>query len=118
MGGRDPKTMNCCKKEAFESIKEYDPMPKNPDGSIRCFLYRWDDGKKGVRRLVRCRECGALYLVQAYHLHKFSEQKDALFEDCYSVGDESEADELNRTYRGIQLEREFKPSLQFVSKDP
>ena len=46
-------------------IKEYDPMPKNPDGSIRWFLYRWDDGKNRDRHLARCRECGSLYLVQA-----------------------------------------------------
>ena len=96
--------MNCCKKEVFEIIKEYDPMPQNSDGSIRWFLYRWDDGKNGVRRLVRCRKCGSLYLVQAYHLHKFSEQKNTLFEDYYLVRDQREADYLNRTYTGIQLE--------------
>ena len=50
-------------------------MPKNPDGSIRCFLYRWDDGKNGTRHLARCRECGSLYLVQAYHIHKFSNNR-------------------------------------------
>ena len=109
------KTMNCCAKENFEVIKEYDPTPKNPDGSIRWFLYRWDDGKNGVRRLVRCQECGALYLVQAYHLHKFSEQKDTLFEDCYSVKDEYQADYLNRTYTGIQLEHMMNPVFSFQS---
>ena len=46
--------MKCCEeKENIEIIKEYDPQPNNKDGSIRWFLYRWDDGKKGVRRLVR-----------------------------------------------------------------
>lgn len=65
----------CEEKEKIESIKEYDPQPKNKDGSIRWLLYRWNDGKKGVRRLVRCRQCGSLYLVQAYHMNKFSEQK-------------------------------------------
>lgn len=104
--------MNCCKKEVFEIIKEYDPMPKNPDGSIRWFLYRWDDGKNGMRHLVRCRECGSLYLVQAYHLHKFSEQKDTLFEDYYLVKDEREAVYFNRTYTGIQLEHLRIPTLK------
>lgn len=104
--------MICCKNGVFEIIKEYDPMPKNPDGSIRWFLYRWDDGKKGVRRLVRCRKCGLLYLVQSYHLHKFSEHKDILFEDYYLVSDERKADYINRNYTGIQLEREMKPAFQ------
>lgn len=104
--------MNCCNKENLMSIKEYDPMPKNPDGSIKWFLFRWDDGKKGVRRLVRCRICDTLYLVQAYRLHKFSEQKNTLFEDYYSVKDERHADYLNRTYTGIQLEHTLIPDFQ------
>ena len=104
--------MNCCNKENLVVIKEYDPMPKNPDGSIRWFLYRWDDGKNGVRWLVRCRACGSLYLVQAYHLHKFSEQKNTLFEDYYSVKDEQQADYLNRTHTGMQLEHTLIPAFQ------
>ena len=100
-------------QKQFEIIKEYDPMSNNPDGSIRWFLYRWDDGKNGVRRLVRCRSCGTLYLVQAYHLNKFSEQKHTLFEDYYIVKDEREADYLNRTYTGIQLEHKLTPTVQF-----
>ncbi len=103
--------MNCCGNEDFEILKEYDPMPKNPDGSIRWFLFRWDDGKNGVRRLVRNRESGTMYLVQAYHLNKFSEQKDTLFEDYYPVKDEREADHLNRIYTGIQLEHKMKPEF-------
>ena len=108
--------MKCCNKENLMVIKEYDPMPKNPDGSIRWFLYRWDDGKKGMRQLIRCRICGALYLVQAYHLHKFSEQKNTLFEDYYSVKDERQADYLNKTYTGIQLEHTMIPAFQFVDE--
>ena len=109
--------MNCCQQKSLEIIKEYDPMPKNPDGSIRWFLYRWDDGKNGIRRLVRCCECGAFYLVQAYHLHKFSKQKDTLFEDFYSVKDERQADYLNRTYTGIQLEHTLKPTFHFADRE-
>ncbi|MBQ8894555.1 MAG: hypothetical protein IJ043_09165 [Clostridia bacterium] len=105
--------MECCMQKHFEVIKEYDPTPKNQDGSIRWFLYRWDDGKNGVRRLVRCQKCGTLYLVQAYHLHKFSERKDTLFEDFYTVKDEREADDLNQTYTGIQLEHKLTPSFRF-----
>lgn len=108
--------MNCCKKENLTVIKEYDPMPKNPDGSIRWFLYRWDDGKKGVRRLVRCRVCGELYLIQAYHLNKFSEQNDALFEDYYVVKNEQQADYFNKTYTGIQLEHTLTHAFQIINK--
>lgn len=108
--------MNCCNKDNLMVVKEYDPMPKNSGGSVRWFLYRWDDGKKGVRRLVCCRVCGALYLVQAYQLHKFSEHKNTLFEDYYPVKDERQADYLNRTYTGIQLEHAAIPAFQFVDK--
>lgn len=91
-------------------------MPKNSDGSIRWFLFRWDDGKRGIRQFVSCCSCGALYLVQAYHLHKFSNQKDMLFEDYYLVKDEQEADYINKTYTGIQLEHRMKPEFQLKKK--
>ena len=57
--------------EHFSVIRQYDPRPKNQDGSVRWFLYRWDDGKSGMRKLVRCRHCGSLFLVQAYRVNKF-----------------------------------------------
>lgn len=111
--------MKCCEeKENIEIIKEYDPQPKNRNGSIRWFLYRWDDGKKGVRRLIRCRQCGLLYLVQAYHLNKFSEYKDTLFEDYYSVESIHQADYLNRTCTGLQLEHTLMPTFSYqVNKE-
>ena len=106
--------MKCCEEKGnIENIKEYDPQPKNKDGSIRWFLYRWDDGKKGVRRLVRCRQCGSLYLVQAYHLNKFSEYKDTLFEDYYSVESIHQADYINRTCTGLQLEHTRTPKFSY-----
>ena len=60
--------MKCCENEEFELIKKYEPKPKNPDGSIRSFLYRWDDGKDGYRKLVKCKSCGTHFLVQCYKL--------------------------------------------------
>lgn len=99
----------CCKElENIEVIKEYDPQPKNKDGSVRWYLFRWDDGKDGNRKLIKCRKCGTLYLVQSYHLHKFSEQKEFHFEDWYIVKSEQHADFLNRTYTGIELEHTLK----------
>lgn len=78
---------NCCINNC-ELIKKYDPKPKNPDGSIKWFLDRWDDGKNGCRKLVWCRECGRFYLVQCYKLNQFSDNADVLYEDWYAVDDE------------------------------
>lgn len=109
--------MNCCKNGELDIIKEYEPKPKNADGSIHFFLYRWDDGKDGVRRLVKCRKCGKLYLVQAYHLNKFSEYVDVTYEDYYAVSDEKEADFINRTMTGTELEKKRKASFSLKRSD-
>lgn len=103
----------CCRNEVnIETLRAYDPQPKNKDGSVRWYLFRWDDGKNGSRRLVRCRQCGALYLVQSFHLHKFAEQKDLLFEDWYAVRNEAQGDQWNQTYTGIQLEHSRTPAFR------
>ncbi|MBQ8688198.1 MAG: hypothetical protein IJ512_06575 [Ruminococcus sp.] len=96
--------MNSCCKSSCELIKKYDPKPKNNDGSIKWFLYRWDDGKNGYRKLVRCRECGCFYLVQCYRLNKFSDHADTEYEDWYAADNEQQADQLNKKYTGVQLE--------------
>ena len=101
--------MKCCINENFELIKKYEPKPENPDGSIKWFLYRWDDGKDGYRKLVRCKSCGAYFLVQCYRLNKFSKKSDKLYEDYYPVKNEITADRLNHEYTGIELDRTFKP---------
>ena len=100
------KEMKCCDNAKYEIIKKYDPKPKNPDGSIRWFLYRWDDGKDGYRKLVRCKNCNSLFLVQCYELNKFSNDNQ-MHEDWYVVKSESEADALNRKHTGIQLELKY-----------
>ena len=100
--------MKCCKNAEYEIIKKYESKPKNPDGSIMWFLYRWDDGKDGYRKLVRCKNCGAHFLVQCYKLNKFSKQPDKFYEDWYPVENEICADRLNREYTGSELERTFK----------
>lgn len=98
--------------EHFILLKEYDPQPKNADGSIRRFLYRWDDGKNGVRRLVQCKHCGSYFLIQAYHLHKFSKYANVLYEDWYSIGSVEEADRANESYTGLQWELKHKPAFK------
>ncbi len=102
--------MRCCEKEEnMEQLRSYDPQPRNKDGSIRWYLFRWDDGKSGSRRLIKCRVCGALYLVQRYHLNRFSAKKQTLFEDWYPVESERQADHWNRIYTGMELEHSRKP---------
>ena len=73
-------------------------------------MYRWDDGKDGYRKLVRCKNCGAYFIIQCYKLNKFSESSDKIYEDWYSVENEMCADRLNSQYTGPELERMFKKS--------
>ena len=108
--------MNNCCKNSSEFVKKYDPQPKNSDGSIKWFLYRWDDGKIGYRKLLKCRECGCFHLVQCYRLNKFSEKAEIDFEEWYSVINESQADKINKKYTGVQLEHEFKSVYKCQSK--
>lgn len=98
--------------EHFDLVKTYDPRPRNGDGSVRRFLYRWDDGKNGERRLVRCRHCGRFFLVQAYHLNKFSKFAEVLYEDWYPIGGEAEADWANEACTGPEWERTHEPALR------
>ena len=112
----EEKEMKCCEREDFQLIKKYEPKPKNPDGSIYSFLYRWDDGKDGYRKLVKCKNCGTYFLVQCYTLNKFADNSDKIYEDWYLVENEQEADYINRTYTGIELEHRMEPILQ-IKKD-
>lgn len=100
--------MKCCEKENFQLIKKYEPKPKNSDGSTRSFLYRWDDGKDGYRKLVKCKNCGTHFLVQCYKLNKFADNSGKFYEDWYLVENEIKADKLNQKYTGCELERMFK----------
>jgi len=49
-------------------------------------------------------------------LHKFSKRRETLFEDYYSVKDEQDADYINKTYTGIELEHKMKPIFQLQKK--
>lgn len=108
---------HCCNADDnIRIIKEYDPQPQNKDGSVRWFLYRWDDGKNGVRRLVKCQVCGSLYLVQVYRLNKFLQLQNTVFKDWYAVDTEQQADNWNRRYTGTQLEHEMHPVMRQESQ--
>ncbi|MGM9637618.1 MAG: hypothetical protein ACI3YK_06505 [Eubacteriales bacterium] len=104
--------------EDVEIVKEYHPKPKNPDGSVRRYLYRWDDGKDGVRRLARCRLCGRTFLIQSYHLSQIADPEGILYEDWYDIDSEEEADLVNDAMTGLQYELRYKPILRFADGKP
>ncbi|MGN0350069.1 MAG: hypothetical protein ACI4ES_00330, partial [Roseburia sp.] len=95
----------------FEIIKTYPAKPKNKDGSIRWYLYRWDDGKDGYRFLARCKKDNKLYLVQKYKLVKLFQKPDTIYEDWYEVENERIADKINRELTGPEMERTQKPAF-------
>lgn len=99
-------------EQEIEVIKEYPAKPKNKDGSIRWYLYRWDDGKDGYRFLARSRKTNQLYLVQKYMLVKLLNTPNTIFEDWYEVESERQADKWNRELTGPELERKYKANFK------
>ncbi len=65
-------------------------------------LHIWDDGG---RKLVRCRDCGALVLIQKSELHSFTDGPDAYYIDYFAVSSAEEARGLNQKYSGFDLEK-------------
>lgn len=64
-------------------------------------LHTWDEGG---RTLLRCNECGGYLLRQVSEFHG---RGDSLYEDYFPVDSPEQAEELNRTLDGWQIEREF-----------
>lgn len=69
-------------------------------------------------RESRCRFCGKVFLIQAYHLSKIADPSGTQYEDWYEIGGESEADLVNETLTGPQLELQYKPILRFAGIKP
>ena len=90
--------------EHLPVIRQYNPRPKNQDGSVRWFLYRWDDGKSGMRKQS----------VPGSGLsgEQVSISAAVWFEDWYPVKSETEADQINRIFTGPQWELRRKPVLR------
>lgn len=86
----------------FITIKEYGDCVKNPDGSIKHWLYVWDDGH---RSLFQCKKCGAYFIYQSSEYHA---SEDSYYSDWYQVEDEQKAFMINDALDGDQLEREYK----------
>lgn len=84
-------------KEAYDSffgkmIKNYGDAVTLEDGTVLHDNYMWDDGG---RILVRCKDCGALMIIQFSEYHSFSDGPDGCYEDLIPAASEEEADLLN-----------------------
>lgn len=66
------------------------------------WLHTWDDGK---RILGRCKSCGAYILCQRSEFHGMED--DDCYTDYFPVADAAEADALNRSCDGFEIERTF-----------
>jgi hypothetical protein len=95
-------------------VEEYGDAYHNPDGSVKHYLYTWDDGH---RYLQQCRSCGAYFLVQVSEFHSFSGPDDSDYIDWYQVEDEGKAELLNRNLNGWQLESDYDAPHFFMTND-
>ena len=82
----------------FEIIEEYGDGDGFP-------YYTWDDGH---RTLLRCKNCGALFLRQISEFHSMSDTGDHYYMDYFPVESREQAIEYNNKYNGFSLEMEYK----------
>ena len=82
----------------FEAVIDYgDTCNKHP-------LYTWDDGH---RVLVRCKNCGGYALVQLSEFHSFPDGDDSYYCDMFPLSGAEEAEQLNKSFDGYQIEEKF-----------
>ncbi len=84
-----------------ERVKDYGDCVHLDDGTVLHWNYTWDDGG---RMLLRCRECGALLLLQSSEYHSFSDSPDGYYSDWIPAATEEEADLLNILLDVLELE--------------
>jgi len=99
-----PTAEEAAKNMQFEVVEDYGFAFYNPDGSVKHYLYTWDDGH---RELLRCKRCGALFLRQSSEYHDMSGGDDCYYTDYYPVSNHEEALAYNEKYNGFTLERSF-----------
>ncbi len=85
----------------FEVLENYGDIYFDSNGNAVHFLHTWDDG---YRLLVRCKRCGALFLLQRSEFHGI---EDSYYTDYFAVADREEALKLNAVYGGFTIEQEF-----------
>ena len=76
----------------FECVKSYGEETKLEDGTLLHDNYEWDDG---YRSLLRCKQCGGLFIIQTSEFHSFDSDNDGYYKDWIPVYSEQEADLLN-----------------------
>jgi hypothetical protein len=93
----------------LEKVKNYGDAYLNRDGSVRHYLFTWDDGG---RMLQRCTKCGALFLVQFSEYHG---PEDCYYSDWFQVDDEATAELINATWNGFVIESAYDAPAIFGS---
>ncbi|MBR5071255.1 MAG: hypothetical protein IKX27_05085 [Oscillospiraceae bacterium] len=93
-----PDAEEACSQLDLEEVEDYG------EEKYGHFLHVWDQGS---RKLMRCRRCGAYVLVQRSVFLSFVNAPNSEYTDWFPVSGPEQADSLNRTYDGHQLERCF-----------
>lgn len=99
-------------EEAFEHFRGH--LSKVKDYGDMCnghCIHTWDDGK---RILCRCSACGGLVLVQESEYH--GTDSDDYYTDYFPVDTPEEAEQLNETYGGFDIETNWKGKKIFLTK--
>ena len=102
----------CCLFDFDDAQTAYDHMEMefvffygaayyNPKGRLEHYLHTWDEG---ARSLVKCKKCGAFFLVQDSEYHG---REDSYYTDWYQVEGEKEAERLNAMFDGYALESRY-----------
>lgn len=86
----------------WELVKDYGEYTALPDKTVLHDNYNWDEGG---RRLVRCRECGALILRQHSMYNDMYDGPDGYYKDWIPVTSAEEADLLNILWGSMELEQ-------------
>lgn len=87
------------KLQGMTIVKRYGDTAYNPDGTVKHYLYTWDEGK---RWLIQCPACKAYFLVQSSEFHGGD---DSYYCDWFQVEDESKAEFLNSELDGFKIEQ-------------
>lgn len=78
----------------FNTIKDFCGVFKNSDGSVKHWLFVWDDGE---RALWQCKKCGAYFIHQCSEYHG---AEDSYYSDWYQVENETKAIMINEELNG------------------
>lgn len=98
----------------YELIKNLGKSVYNNDGSFKHYNYVWDDGG---RKVIRCKNCGAIFLYQWSEFHNNYGGQDSYYDNFFLVKNLVEAEFLNKNYSGFELETNHKGLKLWNSKD-